>query len=369
LGGGRRGLLRTGGALWGYYAGPGNTRSASQRLEPRMVDERTRYSQLMPLPVEERRRLAVLAVRFFAPLAYRSMCEVVGKVPDTDAIRPLNGRDFLSYLSKTNQLAEPNRDLFRIRDLLSQLASRNILTEMGAGSDPIVGKHYYFLRELTRREQEGWLWLAPALGPEYILNVFSSVTFQLTGTAATGDAHAGTGIAFSPRWILTCGHVVTGMQIDEKQVSDGKEFRVVRALAHGEVDVALVEVDRDSPHLPGLAFRNPVVAETVYTLGYPRIPLSRSAPLVMQRGEVSCEGVMKFSGEEVFLYSAIARPGNSGGPVVAETGHVVGIVAEELSEEASRPGSPFHAGIGASEILRAVADLEPSVAIPVETYE
>jgi hypothetical protein len=83
----------------------------------------------MPLQVEERRRLAVLAIKFFSVLAYRSMCQVIGKVPDKDRIRPLNGRDFLSYLSKTNQLVQPDRHLFRIRDLLSQLASYNILTD------------------------------------------------------------------------------------------------------------------------------------------------------------------------------------------------------------------------------------------------
>lgn len=52
----------------------------------------------------------------------------------------------------------------------------------------------------------------------------------------------------------------------------------------------------------------------------------------MQGGEVSVEHVTSFYGEELFLFSAIARPGNSGGPILSEDGHVVGIVTKELSE-------------------------------------
>jgi hypothetical protein len=46
-----------------------------------------------------------------------------------------------------------------------------------------------------------------------------------------------------------------------------------------------------------------------------------------------------------------------------------GIVTEELSEETSRPGSPFHAGIRTSELAKAMTDLERSVALPLENYE
>lgn len=334
-----------------------------------MSVERPRYSQLEPLGVQERLRLSKLAVQFFSPMSYRSMCQLIGKAEDERQTRPLDGRDFLSYLSKTMKLADPDRYVFRIQELLAQLASRSVLTEMGAGRDPLIGKHYYFLRELTKREREGWLWLAPVLGPEFVQDSYANVTLQITGITASGDVHAGTGVAIAPRWILTCAHVVTDMRIDEKQAFAEKEFSVIRVLPHREIDVALIEVDRDLPQLPGIAFRDPTIAETVYTLGYPRIPLSRKASLVMQRGEITAQKLVTLSRREVFLYSAIARPGNSGGPVIADTGHIVGIVTEELSQETSRPDSPFHAGIRTSVISKAIADIESSVVLPMETYE
>lgn len=101
---------------------------------------------------------------------------------------------------------------------------------------------------------------------------------------------------------------------------------------------------------------------------YPRIPLSRQPSLVMQRGEVTSQKIKTFFGQELFLYSAIARPGNSGGPVVAATGHIVGIVTAVHSQEACSWG-PFHTGIATAELTSAIAQLDPSILFPVETYE
>jgi S1-C subfamily serine protease len=72
---------------------------------------------------------------------------------------------------------------------------------------------------------------------------------------------------------------------------------------------------------------------------------------------------------EVFLYSAVARPGNSGGPVISSRGHVVGIVSEQLSEQQSTSDQPFYAGVSSAEILRALGELDPGIQFPWETYE
>jgi hypothetical protein len=110
--------------------------------------------------------------------------------------------------------------------------------------------------------------------------------------------------------------------------------------------------------------------------------------------------------EKVFLYSAIARPGNSGGPIVAQDGRVIGLVVDHSQEtdsagvrsrsnddsvkddakgagtklpddavadplpDADAPGgrkakskkepqlaSPFFRGIPSSELVRALTDL------------
>jgi hypothetical protein len=311
----------------------------------------------------------MLAVSFFSPLSNAHMCEILGKEIIQGKIVPLSGLDFVKYLEKTKHLPEAMRYSGRIKELLTQLADADVLSELGTGKHILFGGHYSFGRELTTIERHGILWLALALGPEFIWHMYSEVTFQITGIDKKSDVCAGTGIVVAPHFLLTCAHVMKDAQIDEKQIFGGQEYKVQRQLSHDLIDVGLIEVTPQLTTLPGLAFRDPAITETVYTLGYPRIPLSRNPAMVMHRGEITNEGFTTLFGADLFLYSAISRPGNSGGPVIAANGNVVGIVSEQLSEETTDKRMPFHAGVRTSEIAKAIAELEPSIELPIEDYE
>ena len=297
------------------------------------------------------------------------MCGVLGKTRAQGRVEPFSGRDFLSYLETTEMLLEADRYSSKIGELLAELGKHGVLKEVGRNGDILLGINYYFSLELTSLQTTGILWLARALGPEFLYNIYAQATIQITGITKDGDAHAGTGLVIAPNWILTCAHVLTDMQVDEEQSILGAHRRIIRTLPHPNVDVGLLEVEQPMPLLPGVAFRNPVVAESVFTLGYPRVPLSRESALVMQRGEVTNPSVTLLDGSVAFLYSAIARPGNSGGPILSDTGHVVGIVTKELSEQAEGFRMPFHAGIKTQELVQALAELQVPVTLPVESYE
>lgn len=73
--------------------------------------------------------------------------------------------------------------------------------------------------------------------------------------------------------------------------------------------------------------------------------------------------------DDIFLYSVIARPGNSGDPIISSPGHVLGIVTKELTEESLHSSMPFHAAVKSGDIKSTLSDLEPSVVIPIENYE
>ena len=64
---------------------------------------------------------------------------------------------------------------------------------------------------------------------------------------------------------------------------------------------------------------------------------------------------------KIFLYSAIARPGDSGGPIVAQDGCVIGIVVEDSAESPSTDSgpaaAPFYRGIPSGEVIRALDEL------------
>jgi len=118
--------------------------------------------------------------------------------------------------------------------------------------------------------------------------------------------------------------------------------------------------------------------------------MAAESAITVQRGEVVNPSTPAMpSRDPMFLYSAIARPGNSGGRIVAGDGRVIGLVVEDSSPttkagaaggEPSPPQSPwdriedldarvseleertrapaFYRGIPTSEIVRAIGDLE-----------
>ncbi len=334
-----------------------------------MSEQRPRYSDLAPLTLDQRISLACAAINFFGPLEYRNMCKLIGKEADPKAIKPLSGRDFIDYLSKTGKLPEADKHLHRIRELLRTLADSNILTPQGPGRDILIGEHYYSMKERTNLEAKGAFWLAPALGPDFIYHLFSESTCHVTGITPNGDEHAGTGLAIAPNWLLTCAHVLEDMEIHPQQKYLGQTINVVRAVPHQSVDIGLIEVEPSILEADNTAFREPHAGEELFTLGFPRIPLARSPALIMHRGEVTCPQIETFDGHKLFLFSAIARPGNSGGPIISSSGHVLGVVTKELSEHAEQNQQPFFSGIGVDEIKRAVAELECGVELPVEDYQ
>lgn len=331
-----------------------------------------RHQRLEPLSIERRVFIALAAMRFFSPLRYQENLAKLGRPAANNAIIPFSGMDFLQYLAVPNELPpgllpEPMRHMQRISELLLQLSRAGLLTESGTGRNPLMGEHYYTMFQATAVERQGCQYLARALGAQFLHWSYKDGTYQITGVTPDGNAHAGTGIAVAGRWLLTCAHVLDDMEVDTQQGVPGRGFNVVRCLSHPTVDIGLLEVDQDLTVLPGLNFREPQVGEGVFTFGYPRVPLSREAALVMQGGEVSVERVTGLHGDELFLFSAIARPGNSGGPILSEHGHVVGIVTRELSEKDSH-NHPFHAGIASSTIACAIDELECGLSLPVETW-
>jgi len=100
-------------------------------------------------------------------------------------------------------------------------------------------------------------------------------------------------------------------------------------------------------------FRDPAWADDTYVFGYPRVPTSVDADLVVRTGEVVNPAITSWRGDEYFLYSAITRPGNSGGPIVAHNGRVLGIVAHEALYK-RQSGNPFYRGVPAHTVVTAL---------------
>ena len=74
---------------------------------------------------------------------------------------------------------------------------------------------------------------------------------------------------------------------------------------------------------------------------------------------------------ELFLYSAISRPGDSGGAIVSDDGYVVGMSTnlKEGQYEDEKTFLPHFAGIPSHVIANAVDDMNLGIRIPYETFD
>ena len=323
------------------------------------------------------------ATRFFSPVNYQAVCSVLD-INRGNAIRPLSGEDFLRYVVKKGTLPDPGTDYTRfIRHLLERMAAANILVEMGTdGSNRniLIPKFYYAFNEVPRVQFGGDLWLAKALGPRFVHRQLAPAVVHITGSNSKGNVSSGSGIVIDPRTVLTCKHVTSQMNVDPRQRLQGKhvEVDIKNILEHEELDIAVLRVTPVLKPVSGLALRAPMVMETVYAFGYPKIPNvrprspdSQASYLIARKGEVTNEHVVATQNSDLFLYSAIARPGDSGGPIVSEDGYLVGITTEltDGRYEGEDIFSPHYAGVPAQGVAKAMQDMELGVQIGYESAD
>ena len=337
---------------------------------------RERYSRLAPLDIDTEMGLALQARFFFSTMFQLER----RKPPPGQALTPASGKDFLDYLSENRLLPDkPDRYLHYIRRLLGGMVENDLLVDMGighGGNFVMLPRSYYAFSELSKLREEGVLWLAKTLGGRFVHRHVSPAIVHVVGENNEGE---GSGIVFDEHHVITCRHVVSGMQVASEQAFQGGTVTVEKVFQHHTDDVAVIRIKESLKTVPGLGYVDPTVSQKVYRFGYSRVPCSvpsstGTSPLVMQSGEVTNDSVFVFGGVEMFLYSAISRPGDSGGAVVSDDGYVVGMTTE-LSDsrvhtsEGEEVFSPHYAGIPSHVLARAVDELDLGVHIPVETYE
>jgi S1-C subfamily serine protease len=195
----------------------------------------------------------------------------------------------------------------------------------------------------------------------------------------------GTGLVIDHNHIVTNKHVVAGLAGNSAGLSiypsrnhaDAEQVNCSgTAHPHPTLDLAVIKFDMPDgkyiPRLAGMAFRDPDWADEVYVFGYPRVPMTAEMAITVQRGEVVNPAATSIPDrQKIFLYSAIARPGNSGGPIVAQDGRVIGLVVEDCAESPSTDAGPaaaaFYRGIPSSEVIRALDELDFGGIVEMDT--
>lgn len=328
----------------------------------------SRYSSLSNLSINEQADITIRLCNFFAVLNAKKLREELGLPIKEKVIEPLTLVDFLNYMKTDGLDLWPKMQ--RIQELVEKLKQRNVLQYRG-GVD--LNSGFFFMRELTEREKKGRLWLGSILGSAYVGHEIEKDIVYIEGTTPKGDISVGTGTLITDGVILTCAHVVDDMKVDYVKIR-GQRFNIKDARSHEIVDVGLIFLNETiEPLSKDMAFRDSKLLEPIVIAGYPTIPRSLAPCYTLQTGEISGQIKNTMDSYPMDLFSAIARPGNSGGPVLGMDGCITGIVTRSLERQQEESDAmavlPFFASVPASEIGRCIGEItDGGIDVPWENY-
>ena len=306
----------------------------------------------------------------------------------------LSVQDFIDYNTKKNSLGKSAFTyLYHMNHLLQKLVEKSVVNKVSSlGGLPILGDMYVSLNMPSSEEE--WLKItsyAEYLGLDYIRERISPYTAIIVVCDDKGDNHIGSGLLISTNHILTCLHVVDGVEIKEVLIKEA-QYAVKDIYKSESKDIAIIEIlDCSLNPENDVVFSGGHVLDTILTFGYPPISRIRETPLIVQKGEINAIST-NYNGDKCLIYSSVVRPGNSGGPIFSDKGYFVGMVTEHLERKTTTntvivdKGKsveeqiqslcdqinmipqvvPFYAGLTAKEIFEELKLLKPKLVVSCE---
>lgn len=152
---------------------------------------------------------------------------------------------------------------------------------------------------------------------------------RITGVAEQcGQSQSGSGFAVSPTRVLTNAHVIAGVAEPAVEMPDGEVLSGRAVHFDPASDLALIAVDGLDVAPLGIS-EGIDVGESGYVMGYPAGgPFSAGSAVVQARDVSAVNNIYGSSPRplEIFQLSADVRQGNSGGPLIDQSGDVAGVV-------------------------------------------
>jgi putative serine protease PepD len=167
------------------------------------------------------------------------------------------------------------------------------------------------------------------------------------GGAQTGEATGSGFVVDSRGYIVTNAHVVDGASDIKVKIGDGKALDATLVGKDDSTDIALLKVDAGSKLKPlALGDSERVeVGDPTYAIGNPYgldRTLTTGVVSALQRQIQAPNG---YTIDDVIQTDAALNPGNSGGPLLDQSGQVIG-VNSQIESSGSSSGQAGNVGIG-----------------------
>jgi S1-C subfamily serine protease len=176
--------------------------------------------------------------------------------------------------------------------------------------------------------------LSPAVRRE--VRIASRSTFKIYGQAPQcGRGIEGSGFAYAPQRILTNAHVVAGTRSVEVQLSPHRTLDATVVLYDPDRDVAVLDVPGLNARPLSFSATDAKTGDPALVLGYPENgPFTVRSARVRAKSTVGGTDIYGNGGVQRSIYSirAVVRSGNSGGPLLADDGTVLGMVFATASD-------------------------------------
>jgi len=235
--------------------------------------------------------------------------------------------------------------------LQRQIADSRVVSAIQAAVPPSTGDSFGSFRALLNQSgfprvfSEGRELVLPVAAPDdavvntaQVRQAAKSIVRIIGVARSCGQAQEGTGFVFAPERVMTNAHVVAGVRRPLVQVGGkGRQYSVVVVYYDPQRDVAVLDVP--GLNAPALHFSGPVPpGSSAVVAGFPEDgPYQVGAARIRQRLNADGADIYGHPGVVRSIYSMFAQvqPGNSGGPLLAPNGSVIGVVFARSVDDAS----------------------------------